>query len=246
MAFQDIAARLAATPHPALFLDFDGTLVDIAPRPDAVVVEPALVRDLGALADRLGGGLAVVSGRPVAEIDRWLSPLVLPAAGAHGRERRRADGTRAPEPELPDLTEIDALMRALAAKDARLAVEPKAGALALHYRAAPEAGSELGEALSALVGARPDLTLLAGKMVYEVKSAAVTKGAAILAFLEEPPFRGRTPIFMGDDVTDEDGFTAVAELGGLGVKIGEGETAAQLRLDEPADLRRLIAAVVRP
>ena len=225
------------SPACALFLDFDGTLVDIAPQPGAVVVPSSLVPTLAALQQFLGGAVAVVSGRPIREIDEFLAPLHLPAAGVHGAERRTATGAWERLPGQP-LGEVESAARALADRHAGLLVEHKQSSLALHYRAAPHLEDECLAAMQEAVSRSPGLTLLRGKMVAEAKPATTSKGGAIEAFLREPPFAGRTPVFVGDDVTDEVGFSTVQGLGGLGVKVGEGPTVAWQRLPSPGDLRR--------
>lgn len=231
MNFVDILS-----PACALFLDFDGTLVDIAPEPGAVVVPCGLVPTLSALQQYLGGAVAVVSGRPIREIDQYLGPLRLPVAGVHGAERRAADGAVDLLPTHP----LDAVERAasiLAARYPQLLVEHKDSSIAVHYRAAPELEQECLDAMQEAVERSPGLTLLRGKMVVEAKPGGATKGSAIEAFLREGPFAGRLPVFVGDDVTDEGGFAAVQRLGGLGVKVGEGPTVAWQRLPTPGALR---------
>lgn len=231
-------------PSSALFLDFDGTLVDIAPQPEAVSVPPPLIESLAALHERLEGAVAIVSGRPIAQIDAFLSPLRLPTAGVHGAERRRADGSI----QLfdgPALEQVEAAASALAARHSGLRVERKRGSLALHYRQAPQLEAQCLRAMQAAVDASPGLVLLRGKMVAEAKPAGASKGHAVEEFLAEAPFAGRRPVFIGDDVTDEAGFAAVQRLGGLGVKVGEGETAALRRVPDPAAFRRELQAMVK-
>ena len=223
-------------PDCALFLDFDGTLVELAAHPEAVVIPPGLVDTLAQLQARLGGAVAVISGRPIAQIDRFLDPLVLCVAGVHGAERRRADGSIAWEAVSP-LDPVEEAAAALARAHPALRLEPKRGSLALHYRQAPALEALCLETLGAAVARSPGLALLRGKMVVEAKPAAASKGQAIEAFLEEPPFAGRRPVFIGDDVTDEAGFAAVQARGGLGVKVGEGPTTAGQRLATPASMR---------
>jgi trehalose 6-phosphate phosphatase len=216
----------------ALFLDFDGTLVDIAPEPDAVRVAPGLPAILQALQQRLGGALAVVSGRPIHQLDDFLHPLNLPAAGVHGAERRAADGQVVLLPTLP-LQHVQDAAEALVRQYPALLVENKRGSVALHYRQAPELEALCLQAMRAAVAQSEGLTLLHGKMVAEAKPLAISKGHAIAAFLQEPPFLGRTPVFFGDDVTDEAGFAVVQAGGGVGVKVGAGPTVAQHRMVNP-------------
>ncbi|MBW3500842.1 trehalose-phosphatase [Janthinobacterium sp. NKUCC08_JDC] len=238
--------QLLSAPGSAIFFDFDGTLVDLAPTPDGVRLEAGVVDALMLLARWHGGALALVSGRPVAQIDAMLAPLILPVAGVHGVERRGADGTRHVA-ATPDVSSVLAHARALAAVYPGLLVEHKRGAVALHYRLAPELEQLCLQEMTAAVQACPGLLLLHGKMVLEAKPAATDKGGAIAAFMAEAPFKGRRPVFAGDDTTDEAGFAYVQQIGGQGVKVGSGPSAASLRLASPEVLRTvLLAASVSP
>jgi len=221
----------------ALFLDFDGTLVDIVERPEAVAVEPGLVELLASLQQLLGGALAIVSGRPLAQIDSFLAPLVLPAAGVHGTERRRADGVMEHLPVNAIDDALAAPLQALADAHPGVLLERKTGSLALHYRLAPQCEALCLAAGQHVIDTTPGLALLHGKCVVEIKSAFAGKGRAIDAFLTEPPFVGRHAVFAGDDTTDEAGFAAVQARGGIGIKVGEGPSLAQQRLPSPAALR---------
>lgn len=224
----------------ALFVDFDGTLADLAPRPDAVSVLPGLTDTLQALHQRLDGALAVVSGRPIEQLDRLLSPLMLPSAGVHGAERRQAGGeVIRVETALEGVLEtLAGQAEALAAQHAGLLVERKPGALALHYRLAPAFEAACIDLMERVVRRHPALTLLHGKQVVEAKPRGASKGHAIEAFMAEAPFSGRRPLFAGDDVTDEAGFAAAQRLGGGGIKVGAGNTLARWRLPDPAALRQ--------
>lgn len=234
----------ALTPSSALLLDFDGTLVDIAERPDAIVVPPSLIDTLQALHNMLRGAVAVISGRPIAQIDAFLAPLVLPAAGVHGTERRDAQGVLQTVPIHP-LDEVQRTARALAAEHPGLLVEDKRGSVALHYRGAPDLEASCVEAMERAIARSPGLTLLRGKMVVEAKPAGATKAHAIEAFLREPPFAGRAPLFIGDDRTDEVGFASVQRAGGLGVKVGPGPTAAWQRIESSAAVLASLSACAR-
>ncbi len=225
------------TSRSALFLDFDGTLVDIAPRPDDVSVGPHLVATLGVLHDFLGGALAIVSGREIAGLDAFLSPLILPAAGAHGATLRHADGTlTAVAP--PDLFLVSRAAQRLVVLHPQLLVERKDAAVALHYRQAPELESLCLETLTEAVSRSPGTELMRGKQVFEVKPLGVNKGQAVSAFMAAAPFAGRIPLFAGDDLTDEDGFAAVQQLGGHGLKVGDGPSQARHRCASPGEFRR--------
>jgi trehalose 6-phosphate phosphatase len=230
-------------PSCALFLDFDGTLVDLAPQPEAVIVPKGLVPTLSALNAYLGGALALISGRPIEQIDEFLDPLRLPAAGVHGAERRSASGELTLLSTHP-LQRVEEVASALVAQHPRLRIEAKRGSLALHYRQAPELEALCVDAIQAAVEESPGLTLLRGKMVVEAKPGGASKGRAIEAFMHEPPFAGRSPVFIGDDSTDEVGFATVQRLRGLGVKVGDGASVAWQRLDSAEVLRDQLKAAV--
>ena len=220
----------------ALFLDFDGTLAELAARPGAVRVPARLVPLLAHLRDHLQGALALVSGRPLADLDALLAPLRLPVAAEHGAVRRGANGRPLSVP-APDLQAVTRVARALARQHAGLQVERKTACLALHYRHAPALEKLCLQQLSLAVMATPGVDLLQGKCVIEVKPSGVNKGRAIAAFMSEPPFAGRTPWFAGDDVTDEAGFAWVQAAGGHCLKVGAGPSLARHRCDSPQALR---------
>ena len=231
------------TDRTALFLDFDGTLVDIAPRPELVWVPPVLPDLLQALRLRLGGALAIVSGRRMAELDQFLHPLVLPLASEHGARRR--DGcSQLHGVNPPDLRVPAEVLQRLVQREPGLQLEQKDTALALHYRHAPALEGLCHDTLTTLLHGRADLALLHGKQVFELKPAGPSKGLAIEAFMQEPSFAGRTPLFAGDDLTDESGFAAVQALGGQGIKVGAGPTQAALRCANPTELRAWLAGLL--
>lgn len=218
------------TPDAALFLDFDGTLVALAETPEAIEVPPALVALLTDLHGLLGGALAVVSGRQIDVLDRFLAPLRLPAAGEHGVQRRNAAGEMR-EQRPPDLGFILDACNELAGAHPGLLVERKHAAIALHYRMAPAHEAICRDTLTRLLDGQPQLELLHGKFVFEVKPSGVNKGIAIEAFMHETPFAGRVPVFAGDDTTDESGFAVVQPRGGIAIKVGSGPTQALHRLE---------------
>ena len=236
-----ILATLLAQPGCAIFLDFDGTLVDLAATPDGVQLQPGLREALVRLAAQHGGALAIVSGRPLDQIDAMLAPLVLPVAGVHGVERRGFDGQLHVAP-TPDISPVLSRAQSLAVLHPGLLVEHKRGAVALHYRLAPELEHLCVREMTAAVQACPGVLLLHGKMVLEAKPAASDKGGAIAAFMREAPFAGRVPVFAGDDTTDEAGFAYVQQAGGTGVKVGAGASVAERRLDSPDALRAVLLA----
>ncbi|WP_454055764.1 trehalose-phosphatase [Cupriavidus sp. Marseille-Q8015] len=223
-------------PDTALFLDFDGTLADLAPRPELVRVEPELVGTLTALHTSLDGALAIISGRPVAELDHFLQPLRLPAAGVHGAEFRNI-GERLITPPAPGIGPLMPQLEALVNKYPGLRLEYKTIAVAIHFRQAPELEPLVRAAVADVLRDAVGLEALPGKMVVEIKPAGVDKGGAIASFMRMPPFAGRRPLFAGDDVTDEAGFVVVRELGGTGVLVGQRATAASVSVTGPAALR---------
>jgi trehalose 6-phosphate phosphatase len=233
----------------AIFLDIDGTLVAIAETPQTAQVEPELLPLLERLRQGVGGALAVVSGRRLADIDRLLAPLRLPAAGLHGRERRGADGTLV-ESGGPEAIIAPLRPRLATYAEARpgLLLEDKHGSLALHYRLAPAYGASVTRLARRLAADEPRLRVIFGRKVVEFQPRGSDKGTAIAAFLQEPPFAGRRPIYAGDDVTDEDGFAAVNRLGGLSIRVPNEErhartSTARFELRTVAALHRWLRAV---
>ena len=228
----------------ALFLDFDGTLIEFAMTPDAVVVPSKLRAILSACADAFDGAVAVVSGRPIAAIDALLDPLSLPTAGLHGVELRMPDGTVEQAPRrTAGLIELYARFRSLEKADDRLVVEDKRSSVALHFRRAPERERELREFVVHAAMRHNGHHVMHGKMVLEVRPAHADKGTAIARFLETAPFAGRKPVFAGDDVTDEDGFEAVNRRGGISVKVGTGKSAAGYRVPDVAALHDWLGVI---
>lgn len=231
----------------ALFLDFDGTLVDIAPRPDAVVVQDGLPDLLDRLRRHLGGALAIVSGRALSVIDGYLAPHRFDVAGLHGAEQR-IGGAVAVEP-MPDqrrLQQAVELLRLRSAGRPGLIVEDKGRSVALHWRLAPALAGYAADTVAEaerLLG--PDYRVQDGKDVLELLPRFATKGSAIARFMAHDPYRGRTPYFVGDDRTDEHGFGVVAAMGGQGIRIGPGDTVAARRMDSPAVLRQWLADCAR-
>jgi trehalose 6-phosphate phosphatase len=228
----------------ALFLDIDGTLLDIAPRPDAVAVPGELPCDLIRLNRCLGGALALVSGRPLAEIDQLFAPLRLSAIGCHGAEIRTAaeEGVACAEP-LPEALRHS--LAGLSGLDRGIIVEDKLYSLALHYRAAPQLGDTIHAAAEAAVreAASGSVELLTGKCVVEVKRCGFNKGSGLRALMAVAPFQGRKPIYIGDDRTDQDALHVLPEFGGVGIAVGRALAGADYTFKDPRDVRRWLAGI---
>jgi trehalose 6-phosphate phosphatase len=236
------------TANCALFLDIDGTLLDIAPTPGHVKVDTDLAALLPALARKLNGAVALITGRAIADVDRLFPGVHLPVAGQHGCERRAADGTR--HRHVPTSAAIEGLrtdLRRIAGHHPALLLEDKGLTLALHYRRAPHLGAYVHQAVRALLGiaATRDaaLQMQPGKGVVEIKPDGRDKGTAVLEYMAERPFAGRTPVFVGDDRTDEFGFAAIERARGWAIKVGPGRTCAPFRLRDVAAVRRWLAAL---
>lgn len=222
----------------AVFLDFDGTLADLGPDPDAIVLPEATLIALGRLAERLDGALAVLSGRDLRDL-AGRTPAALWRAGGHGLEIVAPFAPLPPVPDGPSAPVLAILRDAAARPGVRL--ELKGPVAALHFRAAPEAEDVCIAAAIAAAGMVPDHVHQVGKMVVEVKPATAHKGRALARLMERAPFAGRRPVMLGDDTTDEDAIAVAQALGGLGVKVGGGPSAARLRAPEPEAVRAWIA-----
>jgi trehalose 6-phosphate phosphatase len=218
----------------ALFLDFDGTLVELAERPDAITVAPTLAPLLKRLRRRLEGRLAIVSGRALADLERYVPVPDLPFSGSHGTELRLGDGTRVALHRPQGLDGVREQVRRFAGAEDGLLIEEKPAGVALHYRLAPEAGQSVA-AFMEKVGRAEGFVVQHGNMVVELRPPGADKGDAVRAFMVEPAFAGARPVFVGDDLTDEHAFAAVSEMGGAGVLVGPGrDTAARFRLPSVA------------
>ncbi|HEX8624562.1 MAG TPA: trehalose-phosphatase [Allosphingosinicella sp.] len=229
----------------ALFLDFDGTLVELADSPGAIAVPGGLTPLLDRLSDRLDGRLAIVSGRAVEDLRNHLRASAVALSGSHGAELHYADGRSIPVSVPPGLAEARESVRRFAAAGEGLLVEDKPAGVALHYRLAPERAEEADAFLEALAE-RSGLALLRGKMVAELRPAGSDKGAALRRLMGEPPFAGARPVFVGDDLTDEDAFRASASLGGEGVLVGpDRPSAARWRLAGVSEVTAWLEAAAR-
>ena len=228
----------------ALFLDVDGTLLDLAERPGLVVMPVGLVATLKNAERKLAGALALISGRAIDDLDRLFEPLSLRASGVHGAEMRFDPGgptTSAPaRTELPQSL-VKALTRALAAFPG-VFVENKRFSISVHYRLAPAAEQPVRETVMRLVDSlRPPVELMDAHCAIELKAPGFDKGGAIAAFLATPPFRGRAPVFVGDDATDESGFAVVTARGGSAYSVGRLRPGAIGAFREPQAVRDWLA-----
>jgi trehalose 6-phosphate phosphatase len=229
----------------ALFLDFDGTLVELAESPGAIRVPATLRPLLERLFDRLDGRIAVISGRAIADLDSHLGRCGIAVSGSHGLEMRFADGAHLPLAAPGGLGEARAALRDAAAADPRLLIEEKPASIALHFRQAPERAEE-AEALAADLARRTGLSVQPGKMVVELRPPGADKGDALRRLMREPVFAGARPLFMGDDLTDEHAFAAASALGGAGILVGpERPTAAGWRLADVSEAARWLEEAAR-
>jgi len=228
----------------AVFLDVDGTLVPYAASPAAVHVDSQLIPQLSTLAAKLGGALALLSGRRLENLDELFAPLRLPAAGLHGLQRRDAAGN-------PHFAASSALslraakesLQALVETVPGLRLEDKIETLAVHFQSAPEHGALVLERMNLVLATLgPTFHVQPGRLVYELKSRLYNKGTALRAFLQETPFIGRTPVMIGDDLTDLDAFHAAEALGGYAIAVGD-LVSARWHVADPSDLQRWIATL---
>jgi trehalose 6-phosphate phosphatase len=237
----------ALTTRCAVFLDIDGTLLDLASTPDSVHVDDHITELLPELARELRGAVALITGRAIADADRLFPGLTLPVAGQHGLERRAADGSiHLHEASRRGLERLRRELARFASHHPGLMFEDKGATLALHYRRAPELAAHVHRTLRAMLRATAvsaEWRLQPGKKILEIKPDGRDKGTAILEYMAERPFAGRLPVFVGDDLTDEYGFVAATHLGGWAVKVGRGPTRARFRLRDVAAVRNWLGAV---
>lgn len=232
----------------AYFFDLDGTLIDFADTPAGVRVSEDLRRLLTRMYRSTGGALALMSGRPIADIDRLFPHARMPAAGLHGLERRGARGSVTRHRPPVSRTRIERVRRQLEAQlngKRGLLLEHKGLSLALHYRRAPRLAAyahRLARSFLPALGANGRFCIQRGKYVVEMRPSGKDKGVAVREFMREAPFRGRTAVFVGDDATDEFGFRMVNQLGGVTIKVGAGPTAARWRLPDVRAVRKWLAS----
>jgi trehalose 6-phosphate phosphatase len=230
----------------AVFLDVDGTLLDIAETPDAIVVPARLAGDLERVRDAAAGALALVSGRSIEAIDRMFAPARLTAIGLHGGEVREPDGRLFVMPTPKVLAELRPSLAALADRFPGALLEDKGRSIAVHYRRVPSAEREIEEAVEGMAAsAGGEIVVQKGKKVIELRPGGSSKGSAVDAMMRISPFAGRKPMAIGDDVTDEAMFSTVNALGGTTIRVGPADrsTAARFRIDDPAALRDWLASL---
>ncbi len=221
----------------ALFFDFDGTLADIAARPDEVRVPDETRATLKALSIALDGAVAIISGREIASVDHYLMPVQLAMSGVHGLTRRDANGNvHMHEFDTHGIEHVENRLADFVTANPGLLMERKKGAVTLHYRQRPELEGASHEAMRGAIGGFDSIRFRPGKMVVEALAHQRDKGAAIESFLAESPFLDRVPVFAGDDVTDEDGFALVNRRQGISIKVGGGETQARYRAKNTREL----------
>src|SRR5665213_1365007 len=224
----------------ALLLDIDGTLLDLAPTPREVWVPPSLAKILNRLLTRSAGALALVSGRPLNDIDLIFAPEQFPAVGGHGAEMRISTDSEAVATHAPPMDkELKRRLAAIAKLSPGILLEDKGYSLALHYRLAPHAEKAIYEAVSLIRADLPNapIEVLPGKSVCEIKHSGFNKASGVLELMTHSPFHGRLPFFIGDDVTDETVFAIMPDLGGLAYSVGRRAQGVTDHFDEPRDVR---------
>ncbi|EAU41529.1 HAD-superfamily hydrolase subfamily IIB [Fulvimarina pelagi HTCC2506] len=229
----------------AIFLDFDGTLAELVDDPDAVALPEGTLDPLIALQRACGGALAIVSGRKVSDLDRFLAPLSFAAAGVHGLERRVEPGGETTRLMTADeLDPVREALNGLVEENPRLQLEDKGLALVVHYRTAPDLKDTARSAVKHAVKDRDDLLVMDGDNIVEVHPAGMNKGRALAAMMEDAPFKGRIPVYAGDDTTDEYALEEVKRRGGISIKVGSRNSAAEYRLADVEAVHRWIAETI--
>jgi trehalose 6-phosphate phosphatase len=245
-----VAAPRSVLPHlneTAILLDIDGTLLDLAPTPREVWVPPGLAKTLNRLLERTSGALALVSGRSLNDIDLIFAPEQFPAVGGHGAEMRISTDSEAVATHAPPMDkELKRRLAAIAKLSPGILLEDKGYSLALHYRLAPHAEKAIYEAVSLIRADLPNapIEVLPGKCVCEIKHSGFNKASGVLELMTHEPFKGRRPIFIGDDVTDESVFAIMPDLGGLAFSVGRRAQGVAGHFDEPSDVREWLARLL--
>jgi trehalose 6-phosphate phosphatase len=246
-ALETVPVPSSMVPHlseTAVLLDIDGTLLDLMPTPREVWVPPGLARTLNRLFQRTGGALALVSGRSLNDIDLIFAPDVFPAVGGHGAEMRIEGDNDAVAAHAPPLDkELKRRLAAIAKLSPGILLEDKGYSLALHYRLAPHAEMAIYAAVSLIRADLPDapIEVLPGKQVCEIKHSGFTKASGVRELMTHPPFRGRKPFFIGDDVTDESVFAIMPDLDGIAFSVGRRARGVAGHFDAPSDVREFLA-----
>ena len=243
---EQVPAPYSLVPHlseTAILLDIDGTLLELMPTPREVKVPPGLARTLKGLMERTAGALALVSGRSLPDIDRIFAPDQFPAIGGHGAEMRLSSGDAVASHALPLDDELKHRLAAIAELSPGILLEDKGYSLALHYRLAPRAEKVIHEAICLIRADLPDaaIEVLPGKCVFEIKRSGFTKASGVRELMRHPPFNGRKPIFMGDDVTDESVFAIMPDMDGLAFSVGRRVKGVAGHFDAPSDVRKFLA-----
>ena len=231
----------------AILLDIDGTLLDLAPTPREVWVPPGLASTLTRLLTRTSGALALVSGRSLNDIDLIFAPEQFPAVGGHGAEMRISAESEAVATHAPPMDkELKRRLAAIAKLSPGILLEDKGYSLALHYRLAPHAEKAIYEAVSLIRSDLPNapIEVLPGKCVCEIKHSGFTKATGVRELMTHEPFKGRRPLFIGDDVTDETVFAIMPDLGGLAFSVGRRARGVAGHFDEPRDVREWLARLI--
>ena len=231
----------------ALLLDIDGTLLDLMPTPREVWVPPGLARTLNRLLERTSGALALVSGRSLNDIDLIFAPDRFPAVGGHGAEMRLSLDSEAVDSRAPPLDkELKRRLAAIAKLSPGILLEDKGYSLALHYRLAPQAEKAIFEAVSLIRAELPNapIEVLPGKFVCEIKHSGSTKASGVRELMTHEPFKGRRPLFIGDDVTDESVFAIMPDMNGLAFSVGRRAMGVNGHFDAPDDVREFLAQLV--
>jgi trehalose 6-phosphate phosphatase len=232
----------------ALLFDIDGTLIDLAPTPDGIYVPPDLPHILQTLWQRTSGALALVSGRTIGDIDNIVKPVKLPSVGGHGAEMRLlAGGEVQAAPVTPMNAHLKRRFMAIGNFSSGILIEDKGYSIALHYRLAPQAERYIFDSVAAIRADLPEapIEVLNGKFVVEIKHEGFSKATAVRALMKEPPFVGRRPIFLGDDVTDETVFAIMADIDGIAYSVGRKAQGVAGHFDSPHDVRQWLAHMVK-
>jgi trehalose 6-phosphate phosphatase len=232
----------------ALFFDIDGTLIDLAPTPDGIFVPPELPLHLAELWKRTSGALALVSGRMISDIDQIMRPMKLPAVGGHGAEMRLfSDGEVQAAPVRPMDPHLKKRFKAIGDFSPGILIEDKGYSLALHYRLAPDCERAIFNAVTAIQADLPDapIEILNGKFVVEIKHEGFSKATAVRELMTQAPFKGRRPIFLGDDVTDETVFAIMGDIDGIAYSVGRKAQGVAGHFDSPNDVRLWLAQMLK-